>query len=295
MNYGEFKRELRRLIKDELGKEVQISFEVVEKNNGKREESIVIHKQNGSQTLIGLSNLYESYSESGGTQYCLEQVLIALKRGEGVGVDEAFYNWERVKELISMRLVNLKWNKNRLKELAYKRFFDLAVTFHVTIYQSEEGSMSVIVSRKMIEHWEIGIDDLWESAMNNLKEEEFQMYTLKEMIFLLKGWSQDGEEELLEDPLETFYVLTNRNRVYGAVGMFRADMLSVLAEKFGEDLYIIPSSVHEVILVPVSYWNGAEGLKEMVKQVNETEVVREERLSNELYYYSREKGVVLMV
>lgn len=96
MNYGEFKRELRRLIKDELGRNVQISFEVVEKNNGKREESIVIHKQSGAQTLVGLSNLYESYRESGSIQYSLEQILAVLRRGEGIGIDEAFYNWENI-------------------------------------------------------------------------------------------------------------------------------------------------------------------------------------------------------
>ncbi len=116
MNYIEFKKELKELVKKELGRDVQISFEVVEKNNGKSEESIVFYKQKEySQIVVGLPGLYEIYRTTENMRYSFERILDILRRGERISVDEAFCDWERIKGLISMRLINLEWNKNMLK------------------------------------------------------------------------------------------------------------------------------------------------------------------------------------
>lgn len=292
MNYIGFENELKELVKKELGRDVQISFEVVEKNNGKSEESIVFYKQKEcSQIVVGLPGLYEIYRTTENMRYSFERILDILRRGERISVDEAFCDWERIKGLISMRLINLEWNRNRLKGLAYKEFFNLAVTFHVGVCQSEESTINLIVSREMMKSWGITADDLWETVMSNLKQEEFQIHTLREMILSLKRWGSDSKEE----SSEIIYVLTNRNNVYGAVGMFRIDMLSELAERLEKDLYIIPSSLHEVMLVPDREGIEAQELKNMLKTVNTDIVLKEEWLSNELYYFSREGGVITMI
>ena len=85
------------------------------------------------------------------------------------------------------------------------------------------------------------------------------------------------------------YVLSNRTRVQGASCILYPNILKDFAAAVKSDFYILPSSVHEVILLPVQGDEDEEGLKRMVCEVNETQVEREEVLSDSVYYYSRER------
>ena len=86
------------------------------------------------------------------------------------------------------------------------------------------------------------------------------------------------------------YVMTNSNYFYGAAGILRTDLLSKFAEEHDCDFYILPSSVHECLFIPDSEEIPADELREMVREVNATQVEVEERLSDEVYYFEKEIG-----
>lgn len=91
------------------------------------------------------------------------------------------------------------------------------------------------------------------------------------------------------------FVLTNNDKFYGAAGILRTDLLRQFAEEQGCDFYILPSSVHELILVPDKHDFTKTELRDMVKTVNEEQVAVEERLSDDVYYFSRYTGEVEVV
>lgn len=74
--------------------------------------------------------------------------------------------------------------------------------------------------------------------------------------------------------------------------MLRTDLLMELAEKIGMNLFVLPCSVNEIICVPDTGTMEKETLQEMVQEINETQVVADEVLSNSVYYFDKEKGVV---
>ena len=93
-------------------------------------------------------------------------------------------------------------------------------------------------------------------------------------------------EMIMEDVVESpMYILTNESRTFGAVAMLETELLRKFAEKVGEDFLVLPSSIHEVILVPVSNLPDSEYIKEMIREINNTNVDPEEQLSNNYYYY----------
>ena len=83
------------------------------------------------------------------------------------------------------------------------------------------------------------------------------------------------------------YVLTNRKRCNGAACVLYEQVLENFAKKINDNLYILPSSVHEVIMIPASFAGKASQLREMVEEINATQVEDEEVLSDSVYFFNR--------
>ena len=107
----------------------------------------------------------------------------------------------------------------------------------------------------------------------------------------MSSWSLNVEEEDKEDVM---YVLSNRLRSYGAAVILYEDRLEEIGEYLGENYYVLPSSVHEMIIIAESAAPGQEELSDLVTEINTTQVDAEEVLSNHAYYYDRKKRKLQM-
>ena len=101
--------------------------------------------------------------------------------------------------------------------------------------------------------------------------------------------SQQLEEDVRDVPM---YVLSNKTKIHGAACILYENVVKDFADYLNRDIFILPSSVHEVILVPSQGAQKAQNLVEMVREVNETQVEEEEILSDSVYYFSREDGLM---
>ncbi len=204
-----------------------------------------------------------------------------------VDADEILGVWDTVKDKVSVRVVHSKRNQNRLEGMPHKRFLNLSVIFHLVLQESESGNETLLIHDHTMEHWGITLDLLWKAAMKNLKAEDFTIQDLTKVVSDMLG-----TERKEDDFIGGMYIMTNKSRCFGASALLRTDLLEEFAERVKKDYYIIPSSVHEIILIPDDKVLGAEYLEKMLREINETMVEEEDVLSDQVYYFSREKGKV---
>ncbi len=176
-------------------------------------------------------------------------------------------------------------SKNQLVEtIPHFSYGDLAVKFRVEYKISNELKAGYDVTYDMLRHWGISKNQLVETVMQNLRQEKYTIRDLQEVLGEQFGLPMEEERK------GAFYLLTNDDQIYGAAGMLRTDLLEHFAEERGCDFYILPSSVHELLLIVDSGEITKEELEEMVRSVNRMCVAKEERLSDRVYYFKRGSG-----
>ena len=216
-----------------------------------------------------------------------------MKNVKRIHEDQLMGSWESAKGRIVVELVKEAWNRELLEKLPYRAFLDLAVIYRLKMWECKSGDAVQTVTNKMMEHWKITEEELYEAALANLQKEEFEIIGGYQAV-------QDMIEELIDVKEESefhewMYIFTNRSRIKGAAAMLRTDLLDRFAKAQESDLIILPSSVHEVILLPTMDDEDAAELRRIVQDINEKEVQEEERLSDEVYYFRRSTGAVELI
>lgn len=185
---------------------------------------------------------------------------------------------------VEYQVVNAKRNVERLEGVPRKQIVDLAVIYRAVPNDGDNGLISYILNENHLKLAGINADELDEAARSNTQKAGFVIKTMGEIMAEMMGMNNSLDEETLGGP--QMYVLTNRRKVNGANILLYKDRLAEVANRLKDDFFILPSSIHELLAVPVSGTDVKE-LRAMVKEVNNTEVAPEEILSYEVYRYSR--------
>ena len=286
--YEEFKETL----KEEVQKDVEgiLYFTVMVKNNHEEKETLSIKtKEYNCVPVIHLKELYENYQDGETIDECVDFVKEILETKKEIGIEEIWGTWEEKKKDVCIRLVNKEWNQEKLEELPHQIFCDLAVTFRLEFSASEDRKAGCDIQYSMLEHWGITEQELAQAAFENLNKEEYAIRDMEEIVAEILGLPIPEETRGLQ------YVMTNANTFYGAAGMLRIDLLRKFAEEQGSDFYILPSSLHEIILLPEGQGFSEDELRSMVREINQTEVEMSERLSDEIYKFDRKTSSVELV
>lgn len=217
------------------------------------------------------------------------------------------FSYEHVRDKIIYKLVNYSSNKDILAGTPFLRYRDLAVTFHLLIVADNGCAGTIRISDEQCESWGIDIHELKRVAEFNTPRvlparltgmAEMLSDMLGEKLRSLRDDCPDPEEaeahieELIghltmieaDRSADCMLVLTTKYGFGGAACLLYRDVLADAYRRFGEDFYILPSSVNEVILVPGSM-GDPEQLREMVATVNRTEVEPMDVLSDSVYHY----------
>lgn len=202
---------------------------------------------------------------------------------------EDLQNWEKAKHMVSRKLVNHERNREQLQTLVHRRYLDLAEVYYLKIPIGEEGWGNGNIPVQFLEEWGIGAEELAEQAEANMETEGYGIQSMKE--FLAETFSR--EEALLPEPPDTgLYLIQNRRREFGAGVLSSRRLMKRFMEEVGESCYILPSSTHELLAVPLSMQPEPEALRAMVREVNQTAVGPEEFLSDSVYYCHKDTGEV---
>lgn len=193
---------------------------------------------------------------------------------------------------LMMELVNTEQNREMLAGMPHREFHDLSIIYRLVSGSDSTAVYSTMVSNGMAELMGMDEQQLYEAAFANTREMfRPQIKTMTEIlreIFIAEGNPEELADMLAgeTEPVETLYIITNEKRTFGAASILYEDGLHELAESIGTDLYVLPSSVHEVIAVSTSM-GSAEEMARMVREVNTEQVSPEDRLSDQVYLYDK--------
>ena len=298
----EFAAKVCAAIEDEMGKKVHIEVREVRKNNGVVLHGLMVSSEGQAVVpTVYLEKFLEAY-ESGTPFRAIVDRLVDISREEAAKPPikmDFFRSFEEVRDGICYRLIRQEGNEGLLEEIPHIVFLDLAICFYYAYHGMELGDGTILIYNTHVEMWGTSVAELYSLAKRNtprLFPWEYQ--GIGELMREMEG--EDGKEPCL-DPVEASFldvpmkVLSNRKRIHGAACILYPGVLQKIAWREG-DLFIIPSSLHEVILLPKAGAGvpKAEDLKEIVREVNRTQLAPEEVLSDSLYYYDSLREEILL-
>ena len=290
-----FAEKVKVALQKEFGEGYNVIVQEVEKNNGVTQKGLTIlaGDRNISPTIY-LEPFWEAYEEGMPLSEVTQKIQWAYQRDmPAEDVDMSFFrNLSKVRDKICFRLIHRASNEKLLEQIPYIPFLDLAICFHYLYTTKELGTGTILIRNSHLEVWQTDVATLYELAKENtphlLPAEEIKM---EDLIGELFGCDiRTGEADLADSiPM---VIISNVNRSYGAACMLYPGLLEKMAGRLQGGFYILPSSIHEIILLQDGPTIWAKQLKEMIREINRTELKAEEKLSDSLYYYDSEKHCV---
>lgn len=299
MTYDTFKDEVLAGIRSRIP-QASLSIEPIIKNNEIVLDGLVIMEDgtNISPTLY-LNYYYESYQDGTDFSSILDSILFTYHSNKPCGkINTSFFtDYRNIEHRIAYKLIHYEKNKHLLPDIPHYRYLDLAIVFYCLISTSAAGSATILIRNEHLHFWNISRKQLFDKAKENTPK--LLPYDLRNLNELMKELIKKEQDDPLPEPEEDaalcpMYVLTNQNKLNGAGCILYEHLLKSFADKLESDLYILPSSIHEVILIPANGNTSYEELSHMVQDVNETQVSEEEILSDHVYYFSRNSNSVRM-
>lgn len=308
--YQSFVNMVCSMLKDRLGKGYDLRLHKVTKNNSLELDSLVVLKKGVTYSPnIYLFSYYESYIEGTEVTDIVDRLYYLYMSNTKPVLDRDFnYTFDEMKKNITYRLISYDRNKKLLSQIPHVKYLDLAITFHCLVKEDEDGIGTIRITNDHLSSWNISLKQLQDAA--NVNTCTLFPATIKSMEDTIKGIVLDTPikdgENITDDEFDLLlnqsfysdnppmYVLTNKQGINGASCLLYDDLIGEFAVKIQSDLFILPSSIHELILIPTQNNRNRSSLEEMVVEVNLTQVAPEEVLSDKVYYFSRKQNAIIL-
>ncbi len=284
MNIENLIAQITDSIQQRLGSKCNVSTTKVTKNNGIVLNGLVFQKE-GTHICptIYIDDFLESLALGVSMETVIQEILELYQESdmqENIDVSN-LAEFQNVKSRIIFQLISTERNTSLLSEIPSVPFLDFSIIFKILIDSSAESTATLTIGHTLMEIWNIGTEELYEAA---------KMNTPALMPCELKSMSEifaDFDKIPVQDNFCRMFALANKQHVNGCGCILYPHVLETFAQSIRSDLFILPSSVHEVILVPSIEEADAEALAEIVRSVNECELSQEDFLSDHVYHYSR--------
>lgn len=290
-NIMDFAERLRHDMVNKVDADHEVVIQETVVNNGIERVGLVIRKKDvcafEMHPIIYLEDLFEMYCDGMPYERVLEKfenVNTDAKKLAGCNVSW-IKDFEKVKERICFKLTNTNSNYSLLCESPHRNFHDMAVVYYVFLEANEDGFLSALVNDYLLEAWNKTEPDLWKLAyVNTYKVNPPKFSSLKEKLTEMLGDFPSGRAE-------RSYVLSSGYGTFGTAHVLYESELERIAEEIGDDLYFLPTSIHEWFIVPVSEIESAKEMLEMASEYFASGLVEEDvELSRSVYCYDRHKG-----
>lgn len=292
----EFKEDIARKVEGYGIKDPKISFHEVEKANVTYEAVTVRPADSYIGVTFNIENAFSDYQRTGDYEGVLAESTGAIMSGlthiPEVDVSQ-LTSYEAMKNTLSVEVINAETNAELLSKIPHEQMEDMAVVYRFVVASDENGRSSILVTNNMIDMMGVSKEQLKEDALENAPKIRPAVIQGMTEIMLEMIPKEEAEMFGIMDvmPEEMMYVASVPDKNAGAGVMAYQGFMNEAAAKLGGDFYIIPSSLHEIILVPDQGNMDYRELETMVKEVNATEVSPEDKLSDSVYHYDSKEHI----
>lgn len=298
-NVKDFAQHLKEHLLDnypDLAETTVVDVTEVTKNNGTVLQGLTIRDENVNiAPTIYVNDAYENFLKGESMDDIVAGIVNTYeshKAPQNISV-EFFTDFDQVKDRLAMKVINGDKNAEMLEGCPHFKFGDLAAIFQVQVESNEFGNATITVKNEHMEMWGVDAQTLMDLARENMEEK--QPVRIQSMLEVLQGM-MGGEfpEDMMGMPEPAMYVMTNETKINGAAAMIFTDKLQEFAEQHDTNFFILPSSIHEILLVPENGDMDVKGLTDMVREVNDTQVSPEEVLSYNVYFYDKDEKQLML-
>lgn len=271
MNYTEFMNAMLCEIRGQVDAQVRTELYTVTKNNGTRRTGILFKQEDSNLApTIYLEEFYQKYLKGQQVPDLADSICSIYQeiRVKKTCDCQNLFDFNHVKEHIVYKLIRRDANEELLKQIPYEPFLDLAVVYYIQIDNTRFGSAAIQIRNEHLRYWRVEKEEIRRLAEKNTP------------------WIYPVQ---IRQIVRFMYVATNEQCSLGAAVMRYPNFREKVRGMIRGDFYILPSSIHEVILVPESFGLEPERMQEMVKEINQTGVALEEVLSDSVYYFDGEE------
>lgn len=283
--------EFTKLLDKELDYKSEIpknrTYSATKRNNGVVNNSVIIRDEDSLiAPSIHLDYYYSQFLSGRDIGSICDEICEIYNNQPCFDKNKLVIDWDSMREHIFFTLINADRNSEMLERVPNIPLLDLAVIFKIdTSYIGIDGTITI--DSRLQDRFNRSLGELYRQAAENtplICPYRFELMTdaLSELI----GNIKDVNGESAENDMIPLYVLTNSRGLFGAAAVLYEEFRVRAMEEFGGDMYVIPSSVNEVILIGFSEGIQREELDAMIQEVNETPYVSEtEFLSHRAYTY----------
>ncbi|WP_199704105.1 DUF5688 family protein [Butyrivibrio sp. XB500-5] len=297
MNYEEFKDKVTEDVKRELesrtGKSYDVQTHSVEKMN-ENYDALTIKPEDGILGVnLNIGELYKAHEEGHSYEDLIDS---AASRAESALENhpdfnlEALQDYDHMKETLSMEVVSAARNAELLDKVPHKEIEDMAVVYRFVVDTGDDGRGSILITNQLLDNYGITAQQLHEDALKYAPVmRPAVIKTMSETLMEMMG--PEAKDMIPVMPSDPLFVASVPDKIQGASVIAYQDFMDQAAERVGGDFYILPSSIHEVLLVRDDGTIDRSNLEGMVKEVNETQVAPEDLLTDSVYHYDSKDKV----
>ena len=299
MDYESFKKEFTEDIKEKLYEmgygDVDVKINNIKKVNRDYEAMNVVPEGGVMGVSFNLEEIFTKFEQSGDYDSVLKNTTSFVANG----IDSApktdidnLLNYEEMKNKLSIEVISAEANKELLLNIPHDRIEDLAAVYRFVLKSESTGKASILVSNEMMQKMGITHEQLKNDALYNAPI--IRPAVIKGMNEVIKELMGKEAYELANgtgNVEESVYVATVPDKDSGAGVLSYQNFMDQAAERVGGDFFILPSSIHEILIVKDGGEMKAELLRNMVQQINRTELMPEDKLSDNVYHYDSKEHI----
>lgn len=296
MDFKEFVNKLEQDLKDFLSDTspgAQVRQTPVEKLQAGSYTGISITPADTNVGMnINADQLYAQMQDGRSYEGVLAMALSQVEHGmhDMPAVDiQSITNYETAKNLLCFEVVGTKQNADMLANIPHTDMENMSMVYRLQLDSNAQGTSTILITNAMMEQYGITKDQLHADAMENAPE--IRPASFKTMAEIMAEMMGMPVEMMPQDMAPPMYVATNEDKVQGAAVMFYPDFMDQAAKELGGDVFVLPSSVHEVLILPDDGNMSVEELRDMVTTINATEVSAQDRLTDSVYHYDADARI----
>lgn len=296
MKIEDFAEMVKERVTERLEDGCHVSIQKVDKNNGVVYTGLQVQKEGlNLSPIIYLDIQYKNFLCKETTLPEIVDYVVTIAEGKAQQVDmRLFLNYSSIEGSIIYSLINTERNAKLLEDLPHMDFMDLSVIFQCMLACENFGMASIMIHNAHLKLWDVTVNDLFRAARKNtplLRGYEFKSMkdVFREIIESEQSDETDCDTYMTEiESSVPMYVLSNKYGVDGAACILYPTLLTNICDRLESSFYLIPSSIHEVLILPSDNTDDSAEIQKMIKEINDTQVAAEDILSYSLYFYERE-------